>query len=239
MLAGCATSAVAAPATGTATTQSGPVRVMPLGDSITDGYTVEGGYRTRLWTLLTADHVAVDLVGSRESGPAELGDKANEGHVGLRADEITAQVTPWLTQARPDIVLLHIGTNDLGEVSGAETAAHLDALLAEIYRVQPRTHVVVATIIPMFSGVAAERDAYNAAIPGIVARYRSASRAITKWTCRTCWTRPRTTSTSSIRIAGATTRWPTPGTRQWSTPTPPCCGRGARSNGCGRPNADL
>jgi lysophospholipase L1-like esterase len=179
VLTGCATSAVAAPAAGSATTESGPVRVMPLGDSITDGYTVEGGYRTRLWTRLTADHVAVDLVGSRESGPAELGDKANEGHVGLRADEITAQVTSWLTQARPDVVLLHIGTNDLGEVSGAETAAHLDALLAEIYRAQPQTHVVVTTIIPMLSGVDAERDAYNSAIPGIVDRYRSAGRAIT------------------------------------------------------------
>ena len=34
--------------------QTPPIRIMPLGDSITNGYPVAGGYRGRLYQILTA-----------------------------------------------------------------------------------------------------------------------------------------------------------------------------------------
>ena len=62
---------------------NGGVRVMPLGDSITDGYNVPGGYRINLWQRLAAGRYTVDFVGSGFNGPASLGDHDHEGHSGL------------------------------------------------------------------------------------------------------------------------------------------------------------
>src|SRR5262249_22927777 len=51
-----------------------PVRIMPLGDSITYGVKSHdgGGYRTRLWHLLQQSGTAVDFVGSLAAGPADI-----------------------------------------------------------------------------------------------------------------------------------------------------------------------
>jgi hypothetical protein len=65
---------------------NGGVRVMPLGDSITEGTQVPGGYRIGLWQRLTAGGYRVDLVGSQFNGPAALGDHDHEGHPGWRID---------------------------------------------------------------------------------------------------------------------------------------------------------
>ncbi|MFC4537142.1 SGNH hydrolase, partial [Sphaerisporangium dianthi] len=48
--------------TGTATAESnGGVRVMPLGDSITEGTQVPGGYRIGLWQRLVSGRYTVDF----------------------------------------------------------------------------------------------------------------------------------------------------------------------------------
>ena len=45
---------------------NGGIRVMPLGDSITEGTQVPGGYRIGLWQRLAAAQYRVDFVGSEE-----------------------------------------------------------------------------------------------------------------------------------------------------------------------------
>lgn len=92
---------------------NGGVRVMPLGASITDGFTVPGGYRTGLWQRMIGDGRVVDFVGSASNGPASLGDHDHEGHSGWRIDQIDANVVTWLRAADPRTILLHIGTNDV------------------------------------------------------------------------------------------------------------------------------
>src|SRR5262245_45413474 len=67
---------------------NGGVRLMPLGDSITDGFNVSGGYRINLWQRLVASGRTVDLVGSAFNGPAELGDHDHEGHSGWLISQI-------------------------------------------------------------------------------------------------------------------------------------------------------
>ena len=64
----------------TSAESNGGVRVMPLGDSITDGAQVPGGYRIGLWQRFTANAYRVDLVGSQFNGPSSLGDHDHEGH---------------------------------------------------------------------------------------------------------------------------------------------------------------
>ncbi len=57
-----AAAALVLPGTGYAESNGG-VRVMPLGDSITDGFNVPGGYRIGLWQRLVGGGYTVDFVG--------------------------------------------------------------------------------------------------------------------------------------------------------------------------------
>jgi lysophospholipase L1-like esterase len=130
-----------------------PVRIMPLGDSITageadmppDSYT---GYRGPLWSDLVADGYHIDFVGSVVNGPDTI-DRNHEGHAGYRIDELLAGISIYLV-ARPDIILLHAGTNDLLQGISPENASQLlGELLDRIHELRPNAHVVVASILPI------------------------------------------------------------------------------------------
>ncbi|GAA3138088.1 SGNH/GDSL hydrolase family protein [Nonomuraea roseoviolacea subsp. carminata] len=149
---------------------NGGVRVMPLGDSITEGTQVPGGYRIGLWQRLAAGRYTTDFVGSQFNGPGALGDHDHEGHPGWRIDQIDANVTGWLRTHTPRTVLLHIGTNDILQnynVGGAPQ--RLSTLIDHITTTVPDADVFVATVIPLSnSGQESAARTFNAAIPGIV-----------------------------------------------------------------------
>jgi lysophospholipase L1-like esterase len=112
-----------------------PIRIMPIGDSITDGVGSTGtvGYRRPLYKLLSSAGYKVDFVGSQTTGSPDDFDRNHEGHSGWRADQIRDSVTAWLNSTPPDIVLLHIGTNDISENQGAtSTAAEISQILDNI-----------------------------------------------------------------------------------------------------------
>jgi lysophospholipase L1-like esterase len=157
------------------------VRIMPLGDSITDGSQVPGGYRIELWRrLVSQDRLAVDFVGSLRNGPPELGDRDHEGHSGWRIDEVAASVDDWLARHRPEIVLLMIGTNDMLQNHAVGTApARLGELLDRITRQLPMATVLVATLPPL-AGVEANRRvaAFNRALPAVVQARAAAGRRV-------------------------------------------------------------
>ncbi|MEV4846533.1 cellulose binding domain-containing protein [Micromonospora matsumotoense] len=181
-LLGLATAAlVAVVATGSVVTapasaeSNGGVRVMPLGDSITDGFNVPGGYRIELWQRLVADGYRVDFVGSMFNGPSNLGDHDHEGHSGWTISQVDANVVNWLRTTTPRTVLLHIGTNDMYNASGAP--ARLSTLIDKITNTAPNADVFVATIIPRNGTESAVRT-FNAAIPGIVQSKVSAGKRV-------------------------------------------------------------
>ncbi|MFI5843049.1 ricin-type beta-trefoil lectin domain protein [Catenuloplanes sp. NPDC051500] len=149
---------------------NGGTRVMPLGDSITEGTQVPGGYRNGLWQRLAGAGYRVDLVGTQYNGPAQLGDHDHEGHPGWRIDQIDANITGWLNSTGPRSVLLHIGTNDILQnynVSGAPN--RLSALVDRITAAAPSADVFVATIIPLSNaGQESAARTFNATIPGMV-----------------------------------------------------------------------
>src|SRR5690242_163633 len=165
MTAGTVTGASAASAE-----SNGGVRVMPLGDSITEGTQVPGGYRIGLWQRLAAAGYRVDFVGSQFNGPAALGDHDHEGHPGWRIDQIDANIVGWLGTSTPHTVLLHIGTNDVLQNFNLSTAPNrLSTLIDHITNTVPTAEVFVAQIIPLANaGQDAAARTFNAAIPGIV-----------------------------------------------------------------------
>ncbi|ACU72644.1 Ricin B lectin [Catenulispora acidiphila DSM 44928] len=159
---------------------NGGVKVMPLGDSITDGITVSGAYRTGLWQRFVAGGYKVDFVGSLSGGPAALGDHDHEGHSGWRIDQIDANITGWLQTYQPHTVLLHIGTNDILQNDDvSNTPNRLSGLIDHITAADPGAEVFVAQIIPLAnSGQNAQVRTYNAAIPGIVSSKVSAGKHV-------------------------------------------------------------
>ncbi|GAA3648158.1 lysophospholipase L1-like esterase [Lentzea atacamensis] len=162
--------ATALPAAPALAESNGGTRVMPLGDSITEGTQVPGGYRIGLWQRATSANYRVDFVGSEFNGPASLGDHDHQGHPGWRIDQIHANVETWLRNTTPRTVLLHIGTNDvLQNHDLANAPARLSALVDRITATAPNADVFVATIIPLSNaGQESAARAYNATIPGMV-----------------------------------------------------------------------
>jgi len=165
-----------APAPAAAATGANRVyRIMPLGDSITrGGGQTQGqyvGYRGGLQAHLQAGAKGFryNFVGSMSDAGAP--DRNHEGHGGWTIDSLAAHVDGWLTDFRPDIVLLHAGTNDLtyGD-SPVATAGKLRDLIARIRDHDAGTKIFVARIIESRDARRQPAtDAYQALIPGVVA----------------------------------------------------------------------
>lgn len=150
----------------------GRVRIMPLGDSITAGYPGDGstepfwvGYRRKLYNDLTAlnpTKFGVDFVGSVTTTGASanppLADRDHEGHGGWCDDapcsggfgNIADSVTGFLNSNPPDVILLHIGTNDFN-TSSAGVNTILNNISTWAQSNYPVT-VFVARIIPSVDG---------------------------------------------------------------------------------------
>ena len=127
------------------------VRIMPLGDSITDGEagsTDDTGYRRSLYLQLDAAGYEVNFVGSDSSGIPTDFDRNHEGHGGWTANQIRDNINGWLTSTPADIVLLHIGTNDIsGGQSAAGVMGEIDQILDNIDTYSADITVFLARII--------------------------------------------------------------------------------------------
>jgi lysophospholipase L1-like esterase len=160
----------AAPRAANLPLKEGQIKIMPLGDSITDGFNVPGGYRVELRRRLLADGFDIDFVGSMSNGPDSLVDKNHEGHIGWSTVLISNSVNWWLDAYQPDVILLMIGTNDMIIDSLYESAPdHLSALIDQISDRLPNARLVVASITLMKMDEWSRRAlVYNAAIPDMV-----------------------------------------------------------------------
>jgi acyl-CoA thioesterase I len=111
----------------TAASSQQPVRILCLGDSITQGGKrdrEEYTYRYPLFKMLTDAGVAFDFIGSTQKGlhadatwPDYNGkpfDPDHEGHYGWKTAKIRDHLSEWMKTypAPADIVLIHLGTND-------------------------------------------------------------------------------------------------------------------------------
>ncbi len=132
------------------TTRPPPVRIMPVGDSITDGAGAAGGYRNKLYQSLTTAGYAVDFVGNQtDNSAATLPDADHEGHSGWIISQIDQNITSWFsTIADPDVILLHIGTNDFGSNNDTTNAINrLDALITKMATLRPYAHIIVTNLM--------------------------------------------------------------------------------------------
>jgi lysophospholipase L1-like esterase len=156
--------------TGSYCTAGEPCKISPLGDSITEGMNIAGAYRVELFHLANQDGKNITFVGTRSNGPDQVDGKPfpkkHEGTSGISIEGLQSVVEGGaLTRddVKPNIILLHIGTNNMYGSHPSPPEQLLPKLLDKIIAACPDALLVVAKIIP-YSGV----DSYNAAIPGIV-----------------------------------------------------------------------
>jgi len=151
----------------------GLARIVPLGDSITHGGSVSGGYRTHLWELLNQDGYTVNYMGTLSYGPTSLPDKDHEGHIGYFINQIRTNVDGWMATypSKPTDILLMIGTNDnTSDYYHNDAASRLGVLVDKLCDKVPTATVWVASIPPVSAAYYNDWvKAYNAEIPGIVA----------------------------------------------------------------------
>ena len=136
-----------------------PLRIMPLGDSITQALSDQRSYRYNLWVKLVDAGATFDFVGSQDSNhggnpvwPDHLGqpfDRHHEGHAGFRSDEIAASLPGWMSGYVPDVVLMHVGTNDvLQGKPNDETVVYLRRIIDLLRARNPHVAILLATLIP-------------------------------------------------------------------------------------------
>ncbi|MFJ5233258.1 FG-GAP-like repeat-containing protein [Kitasatospora sp. NPDC088391] len=177
LLSATAPSAAAEPTT--VAPAAAPLRVMPLGDSITAGYgsTDWNGYRKPLNTLLGAQsRYRADLVGSLSGGT--FADPDNEGHSTYTIDRITQGIDGWLVGAQPDVVLLHLGINDLNNGIPAGAPDRLAGLVDRILADRPTATVLVQGLVPTTSGLEDAVRTFNTAVQAAVQTRRDAGRRV-------------------------------------------------------------
>jgi GDSL-like Lipase/Acylhydrolase family len=169
------------------------ITIMPLGDSITVGYTgipgadVPGGYRNNLYADLTTAGIPIQFEGSTTQLPSPLltanNETENEGHSGYLIEGeplpgipgiypgLYENIDTWFSAFQPNIVLLMIGTNDINmDVDLPNAPGRLGALLDKITSDDPDGLIVLSTLLytedPTLNPDVA---AYNAAMPSVVA----------------------------------------------------------------------
>jgi lysophospholipase L1-like esterase len=150
-----------------------PLRIMPLGDSITVGFTdnpawshpFEFGYRSGLYKRLKEAGHDFTFVGSSKepfTNPKRFGDpthggmvspvldlrplnqNGHHGHGGFSIEGLRGHVAKWITREQPDIILLLIGINGIS----AESPRKLDSLVQTIFDARKEVALIVAQIPP-------------------------------------------------------------------------------------------
>ncbi|WP_203589761.1 FG-GAP-like repeat-containing protein [Streptomyces sp. SID13031] len=146
------------------------LRVLPLGDSITAGVgsPTMSSYRKPLAGLISGQsRYDANFVGSQASG--NLADLSNEGHSGWIIDQVRAEIDGWLAGARPDVVTLHLGINDLNRnVDVPNAPTRFKALVDRIIADKPGVTVIVLGLIPTTPGLEAKVATFNSAVKSLL-----------------------------------------------------------------------
>ncbi|WP_242928739.1 Ig-like domain-containing protein [Pontibacter vulgaris] len=148
------------------------MRILPLGNSITyDEISLDKtnprptgdrlSYRYKLWQLLRGGNYSFDFVGNRYSGYNYFPDANNAGMPGINAGQtvrvlqdgynsqkgIQEAPGPYLEYYPADIILLHIGVNDINKTDEATAIANVGKILDEIDKYEQEHNTVVTVVL--------------------------------------------------------------------------------------------
>ncbi len=146
-----------------------PLRIMVIGDSISEGSSTANTYRSHLFLELRDAQLSFDFVGDNQGTCGNIGAGMSDGwdadhssFYGATAEQILGGTMPvnacspagsgnihdWAPAYVADIAILHLGTNDCrGGASAAQIQGRLAGIIAELRDAVPSVKIVVAQII--------------------------------------------------------------------------------------------
>lgn len=154
-----------------ASTQGEPVKILVLGNSITQAESNRASFRYPLWKKLVDAGIDFEFVGSMSK---QLGketpphpdykglkfDAVHEGHFAWAADEVirgrkfdngtgSGNLAGWLKNYDVDIALIHLGTNDAFMRQGNQsTAGELKTIISLLRADNNKVIILLARLIP-------------------------------------------------------------------------------------------
>ncbi|MEM7257953.1 MAG: carbohydrate-binding domain-containing protein [Pseudomonadota bacterium] len=146
----------------TTTTPTVTLKVMPVGDSITHGHRSVSSYHKPLEALFDDNNCNFQYVGSQLKNFAYDGYRApHEGYSGHTADHFLTGnnntagdnrgINDSMVRYNPDVVLLHIGSNDMNRGDSVDgTVSEIDKIVDIIHQQNSRTIVLLANVIPWY-----------------------------------------------------------------------------------------
>ena len=134
-----------------------PVRIMLIGDSVTEGADASTSYRRYLDGMLRRQGHLIDFVGSRnkhhnnrvEADTYEF-DLDHEGHWGKDSTWLAQSMADLLAQETPDVAVIHLGTEDiLRGLAGAKIVENVDSVISSLRSRNNRVKIVLAKSVPI------------------------------------------------------------------------------------------
>ncbi|MCU0749006.1 MAG: alpha/beta hydrolase fold domain-containing protein [Akkermansiaceae bacterium] len=125
-------------------------RVMPVGDSITEGGSSFSTWRYGLWEKLYTAGYLIEYVGSRKTD-SRIGELPHEGYGGKNSGFLAATVPGNFRKHPADIVLLHAGHNHFADQKPVpQILKDTEALIDGFRAVNPKVTILLAQ--PIHSG---------------------------------------------------------------------------------------
>ena len=138
------------------------LKVMPLGDSMTQGgvngniagldASTVNSYRLRLWNDLGSDYV-VDYVGPYQTGDSSLADQDEAGESGAcikttpcGGSTMYPLTAGWLNTYDPDLVIMQGGGNDYSDhsLTDADVEAYEEQWIQLVWQTKPNAKIIVS-----------------------------------------------------------------------------------------------
>lgn len=125
-----------------------PLRILPLGASITHGVASSdgNGYRQYLRQQLVALGILVNMVGSNPNGTMK--DNDNSGWPGFIIDQTHAKSNIDTPNYKPNLVLINLGTNDaIQDIDIPNAGNRMSSMISDIYTQSPRATIILSSLI--------------------------------------------------------------------------------------------
>ena len=122
-------------------TNQSPIKIICIGDSITQGGKINGDYTNRvpLYARLKQKGLKVDFIGTQTMGVKDSFqwpngfDRQHEGFYGASTNEVKNELKVDLPKLQaPDIAIIDLGTNDRGKDVGKSIIRPLSNIIAQL-----------------------------------------------------------------------------------------------------------